>query len=540
MNPTPDLKRLTVGPAGKLDAGLLLARLETRILKGEHPDQTRVLLQKETLWRRLAPEDRLRWAELAQMAEDTTTARSILDSINREQPAFIDAWQRHLELLSILDPGDAFAALLARARPHIGEAGHSRWLKSLVIDDRSEETDLQAAAGPFDRHHHRMAALQRFMDLFTGREDCFARQWANRKENKQGYVPERRPMGPSDLEEHLNGRKTYGIYLMQADGRIRTAVLDADLKKDLRGRPLDAKTRGRIRREAVHLISRIKELSRAAGAVPLVEFSGAKGYHFWFFFETPVGCAPIRTALGDLVRRVEPDLTAFSLEVFPKQDQPGGKGFGNLVKLPLGLHRVTGKRSFFLDCADRAVDAQLDFLATVKFSNPQLLADRLISTESARVVIHPRWKAWADSYPDLYRLQSTCAPLSQTMSLCLDGSRLALREEKILYQTIGFLPDGQRMLHYLLARLPDYNPHQVDYRLSRLRGTPLGCRRIHTLLGFAGAFCRFTRKAAYLHPLLHIDGWQEPPIPPSEKAVDLTSALDRLQTAIVQVERFMK
>ncbi|MBC2710059.1 MAG: DNA primase, partial [Desulfosarcina sp.] len=100
--------------------------------------------------------------------------------------------------------------------------------------------------------------------------------------------------------------------------------------------------------------------------------------------------------------------------------------------------------------------------------------------------------------------------------------------------------NGQRLLHYLLARLPDYNPHQVDYRLSRLRGTPLGCRRIHTLLGFAGAFCRFTRKAAYLHPLLHIDGWQEPPIPPSEKAIDLTSALERLQTAIVQVERFMK
>ncbi|MBC2712029.1 MAG: hypothetical protein HGJ94_13910 [Desulfosarcina sp.] len=67
-----------------------------------------MLLQKAALWRRLTPEDRLRWAELAQMAEDTATARSILDSLNREQPSCIDAWQRHLELLSILDLDRAF------------------------------------------------------------------------------------------------------------------------------------------------------------------------------------------------------------------------------------------------------------------------------------------------------------------------------------------------------------------------------------------------------------------------------------------------
>jgi hypothetical protein len=40
--------------------------------------------------------------------------------------------------------------------------------------------------------------------------------------------------------------------------------------------------------------------------------------------------------------------------------------------------------------------------------------------------------------------------------------------------------------------------------------------------------------------LLHIDGWQEPASHRAEKAVDLSSALKELQTAIIQVERFMK
>jgi hypothetical protein len=126
------------------------------------------------------------------------------------------------------------------------------------------------------------------------------------------------------------------------------------------------------------------------------------------------------------------------------------------------------------------------------------------------------------------------------MSLCLDSGRISLREEKILYQTLGFLSDGRKLLHYLIGKLPEYNPHQVDYRLSRLRGTPLGCRRIHSLLGYAGPVCRFTCKAGYLHPLLHIEGWQEPARARAKKSDDLSSALKELQTAILQVERFME
>jgi hypothetical protein len=87
---------------------------------------------------------------------------------------------------------------------------------------------------------------------------------------------------------------------------------------------------------------------------------------------------------------------------------------------------------------------------------------------------------------------------------------------------------------------PEYNPHQVDYRISRLRGTPLGCRRIHDLLEFVGTFCRFDRPASYPHPLLHIDGWEAPSGPPSEKVADLAGAIERLQIAIGQVQRFLK
>ncbi|MBW2072982.1 MAG: hypothetical protein JRI89_17270, partial [Deltaproteobacteria bacterium] len=131
-----------------------------------------------------------------------------------------------------------------------------------------------------------------FMDLFSGREDCFARQWANRAEGKQGYVPVRRPMEEHDVEEHLSGKKTYGIYLLHADSTVKVAVIDVDMSSRFRQGKRTGGDRSLIRRELSYLFSRMNEICQEAGLYPVVEFSGAKGYHFWFFFEQ---CFPSKT-----------------------------------------------------------------------------------------------------------------------------------------------------------------------------------------------------------------------------------------------------
>ncbi len=521
-------------------ADLLLSKLESRIIEGVEPEHTSKILQNDRLWRRLDLDARIRWAALAQMAGEADTALTVFEHINRTFPDHSDAWQRRLELLSILGRSEEFAQTLARARKVLGEENCREWVQFSPQGKGLPESDMVAAVEPFERQHRRVTALNRFLDLFSGREDCFARQWVDKNDSKSGYVPVRQALGPNELEEHLSGRKTYGIYLMQSDGRIRTAVIDADIKKEFRNKKINSEERKTIRREAAYLISRVKELSEEAGAHPLVEFSGNKGYHFWYLFNPPAEAASIRESLNKFIRMLAPDLSTLNLEVFPKQDRLSGKGFGNLVKLPLGVHRLTGKRSVFLDCADRSPDAQLDYLGVVKYSDPGKMIRQWISAEKAEVVVHPRWKEWAELFPDLYRLQTCCPPLAQIIAVCMERHSLSLKEEKILYQTIGFLPDGRRMLHYLFSKMSDYNPHMIDYRLSRLRGTPLGCKRIHTSLGFAGEYCRFSRKADYLHPLLHIKDWTNDGANIAEKAENLASALKNLQTAIRQVESFLK
>ena len=433
------------------------------------------------------------------------------------------------------------AAIVAASREHVGDETYASWLKlcGKPEGEGSNEAVLSDVATPFAELHRRREGVEHFMRLFSGREDCFARQWVDKKEGKQGYVPVRRVLEPEDVEEHLKGRKTYGIYLMKSDATVRVAVIDADIQKRFRDRKLKSDELNLIKRERCYLLERMVELSENTGLTTLIEFSGSKGFHFWFFFATPVMAGAAKGYLEGIRKAIYKDLTAFDLEVFPKQDHFAGKGLGNLVKLPLGIHRLSGKRSYFVNCHDRSIEAQLDFLKKVEPTNPGGIREKAQTGQAQEVLLHPKWRKWADDYPELFKLESCCTPLAQIFAACRQGKPLSFREEKVLFQTIGFLPRAKTLLHHLMAFSPDYNPHLVDFKLSRLRGTPLGCKRIHSLLDFNGDICPFEETGGYAHPLLHTEAWNEAPSVKTEKIENLSAALENLTLAITQVRRFM-
>jgi hypothetical protein len=521
------------------DFSMLISRLEKQIIDQKDPAKTVRILKDERIWKALNAQQQLKWSNLAQMAGEVETACRVLTHIHQSSPHTVEAWENHLLLLSVLDRKKDLARILALSRKSIDETLYLQWAKNLSDANPPEsEQDIHAASQPFEILRDRQILLGRYLELFSGREDCFARQWADKKENRQGYVPVRRPIELQDLEDHFKGVKTYGIYLLKSDGSIKTAVMDVDLRKNLRGKGLTADEKSRINRELHYFIERIIELSGQAGLRPLIEFSGGKGYHFWYFFSKQVKPGKARAVLENIKKTVAGDLSAFDMEVFPKQDHLSGKGFGNLVKLPLGVHRLSGKRSSFIQCHNRSVEAQLDFLSKARLSDPETL--KAVENDKAAVFIHPRWEKWAESFPELFSLESKCPPLSQIMATCRHSKNLTMREEKIIFQTIGFLPRAKTLVHHLLSSLSEYNPHLVDYKLSRVRGTPMGCKRIHSLLDYAGDWCRLDVSAGYLHPLHHLDEWSSAFEKKSEKVENLSGALENLKSAIIQAQRFMK
>ncbi len=303
-------RQLSTGQ-GLTDYTLLLQRLEQAVLEESALPKCRRVLVKQEIWGRLDPDQAMQWARIAQIAGCVDTALEIYKYLTAQNPAFDAPWQAWLELLDILDRRKDLAALCQRASVHLGrDKVFSRLRPDNPVKGTAAEASgtgesdpgLDAWAAPFAQMHERQQRVKGFMDLFFSRTDLFARQWADRQKNTSGYVPVRRPVTCEDMEDHFKGTRTYGFYLMNTDATVKCAVIDADLVSGLRGaagRDL-ARSRTRIRKDRAYMAARINEGAAEFGLSPVIEFSGGKGYHFWFFMASPVPAAQIRQALGFL------------------------------------------------------------------------------------------------------------------------------------------------------------------------------------------------------------------------------------------------
>ena len=124
----------------------------------------------------------------------------------------------------------------------------------------------------------------------------------------------------------------------------------------------------------------------------------------------------MRAGLKVLLGTLAADLRCFSLEVFPKQDRLTGKGYGNLVKLPLGVHRVSGRRSRFVGPRGQTDEDQLAWLRTLRPTPADKLLALAEHERQAKVVTHPRLAEWAGKYPELAELAGKCTVLGQVIA----------------------------------------------------------------------------------------------------------------------------
>lgn len=226
---------------------------------------------------------------------------------------------------------------------------------------------------------------------FIERRDVKAIQWDG------GYAPHRTPApqgqqgenirwSMQDLRDHIAGVQSYGHYMVSPEGKCKLFAFDIDLKKEgwvttlkeeeilgsgTRCNPrevwLDFNHPGRefltmqLRCMAEGLGRRTR---RIVGDYPMaVSYSGNKGAHVYCFtdsipaidarqmaLEVLRSLPQFRPVKGENFWEHDTGYQNLQIEVFPKQETLEGKDYGNLMRLPLGVHKKTGQRSFFLDC----------------------------------------------------------------------------------------------------------------------------------------------------------------------------------------------
>ena len=191
---------------------------------------------------------------------------------------------------------------------------------------------------------------ERYRELFVNRCDAYALQ-----QGDGCYALRRREVTPEVVEAHLLGRITCGWYAINGRGECKWACLDADNEAGISD------------------LQQAHQRLHGLGIVSYLEESRDGRGHLWLFTE-PMAPKPLRA----LLRRVSPP----EMEVFPKQDRINQRGYGSLVRGPLGIHRRTGERYGFLDPATlekvgHNLGEQLEYLEAVRINAGTTIAEAL-------------------------------------------------------------------------------------------------------------------------------------------------------------------
>ncbi len=188
-----------------------------------------------------------------------------------------------------------------------------------------------------------------FISRFKGREDIFARRWHKWDGSVSGYAPvytdyrkfAYEPFTSIWAERHLLGNAVLGVYPLLHDNTswFIAADFDGDKWKE------SVKT--------FHAICKKYKLP-----VVFERSRSGNGAHAWLFFAEPYPAYKSRKIFTSLLREVgaigEFEKNESFDRLFPNQDYLSGKGFGNLIALPLqGVSRKDGNTVF--------VDPENDF-----------------------------------------------------------------------------------------------------------------------------------------------------------------------------------
>lgn len=401
-----------------------------------------------------------------------------------------------------------------------------------------------------------------FLRLFSGREGIYAKQWVDNT-GKSGYYPVRNPLRKEDICAHFKGETTLGLYLMRSDNTVKVAVIDIDISKKtmetIQGKNsvFSPEWQSLARQDAGKIVDFLKNLD-----IPVyMEVSGWKGLHCWIFFEQPIRAFEVRNFLKEVIRKVDAPPPGLHREIFPKQDEVDKEGLGCLIKLPLGIHKLTHNRCLFVDFEGKPYENQIGLLWQIRPISLDCFKEaisRLHTAPREEEIIRPEIEI------SIQKVLEKCNVLRYLAKKAENEKDLSHFERLTLLHTLGHLGDpGRKAIHQIIRQCTNYRYDKTEKWLKRIQNLPVSCPRIREWLSditpSVGCYCEFpVPEKGYPSPVLHADveaiiklkklsesekaqpeveerriageekEKMEPGIPPSVKALEMAADLEEL------------
>jgi superfamily II DNA or RNA helicase len=336
--------------------------------------------------------------------------------------------------------------------------------------------------------------IEIFKSVFKGREDVFATRWE--KGTKSGYAPaivydpyfnrthktnvgilqnnedkNYLPFTKTEIEKHLKGEKLIGIYPLLKDNTSWFLAADFDKANWIE------ECRAFIDTCSKQGIKAYLERSRSG-----------KGGHVWIFFEQPYPALKSRKIFISILEQAGVfsafDKNSSFDRLFPNQDFLSGKGFGNLIALPLFKTTFDQGNSCFIDIDSlKPLDNQWTFLKNIQFTSSQQL-DTVY--ESLSILALPNLKTLPSLKMDIGKLA-----ISLSNIVKMNRNRILLLLINLLKEELNFANT-----EFIIKRKIGKNTFGTERYFKLIEETE---NEVIIPRGFIGRLIRFCREHKIEH-----------------------------------------
>ena len=409
------------------------------------------------------------------------------------------AWERtlkHLQKTVSLSPGNTKAReLLSALYQEVGFAGSARSI--------SGKKETAASIPPRQALTISEKEVLPFMGLFKGKEVGFARYHFNKSGNLV-HTFVNRPLGINEVFRHLRGEDSIGIYPLRADQTLKFSIIRVRIPwRRIVGNIKDAGFLAVTKDRAHDYAKKVMENARGFGFPAYWEKPGQYERRVWFFFDEFIPREMGKRFLDALLQKITAPGVDLAVDCLV-----GLKGMGIglqefPIMLPLGINPRAGERCFFLNERGDFYEDQLLFVQKIRTISRNEIKKFLTSGGELEDAVK-------GANESLKELKKACPVIDEIVRKAFSGRNLRDEEKMILYFSLKFLMDGEKMIHHILENCPDYRPAKVKRIISKLKGNPISCPKIRQLLPETTAYlscnCSFViDRGGYPSPLLHLD-----------------------------------
>ena len=351
--------------------------------------------------------------------------------------------------------------------------------------------------------------VNQWLDIFHS-DSCVYRQYIDRV-GRSGYKPASKPLNAKYLLDHWLGKHTISIPLFDKNNDVRFGLLDLDISRNM----LDNCSQDEFEKLKQQLLDDaigILDIAGKAGVRGIIEDSGYKGYHIWFFFFNRIPAKIVKDFLQALNRVAGNAPEGTHRELFPAAEALTPDKLNSRIKMPLGIHRLSGKYSNFINRDGSIVKNGLLMLTSYSFFNKISVLKQAIRKWNEYCVPSTEIENNSNNeMADIDKLFSSCSVIRALKKKAEESGYLTHYERVVLRGVLAPLGnEGRTAIHSILKKCDNYNKSLTDKMLSDTSYNPIGCRRIREILSYmtqtVDCNCKFRRiKNDYAHPLRHLN-----------------------------------